>query len=176
MRIFRILKTLRNRYEIRMSPINYAKRIGVNFDEKEVKLYGTIRWGSEPWMITLGKNVFITHNVAFVTHDGGTLPFRRLEPTLEISKPITVGDNVFIGINTVVLPGVNIGNNVVIGAGSVVAKDIPDNSLAAGNPARVIKTADEYFEKLKKESLGFGHLSGKEKDIALRKYYNYNNK
>ena len=80
---------------------------------------------------------------------------------MEISKPITVGDNVFIGINTVILPGVNIGSNVVIGACSVVAKDIPDNSLVVGNPARVIKTADKYLEKLKSESLRFGHLKGK---------------
>ena len=71
------------------------------------------------------------------------------------------------------MPGVNIGNNIIIGAGAVVTKDIPDNSVAVGVPARVIKTADEYFEKIQKESLHLGHLKGEEKDIALKKYYNY---
>ncbi len=71
------------------------------------------------------------------------------------------------------LPGVRIGNDVVIGAGAVVTKDIPDNSVAAGVPARVIKTADEYFEKIKRESLHLGNLKGQEKDKALKKYYGY---
>lgn len=71
------------------------------------------------------------------------------------------------------MPGVNIGNRVVIGAGAIVTRDIPDNSVAVGVPAKVIKTADEYFEKLKRESLHLGHLKGKEKDDALKKYYNY---
>ena len=71
------------------------------------------------------------------------------------------------------MPGVNIGNKVIIGAGAIVTKDIPDNSVAVGVPARVIKTADEYFDKLQQESLHLGHLKGEEKDIALKKYYNY---
>ena len=68
---------------------------------------------------------------------------------LEYGKEITIGDNVWIGGNTVICPGVNIGNNVVIGAGSVVTKDIPDWSLAAGNPCRVIrKITDDDKNKL----------------------------
>ena len=62
---------------------------------------------------------------------------------------------------------------VIIGAGSIVTHDIPDNSVAVGVPARVIKTADEYLEKLKKESLHLGHLKGEEKDRALKKHFNY---
>jgi tetrahydrodipicolinate N-succinyltransferase len=68
---------------------------------------------------------------------------------------------------------VTIGNRVVVGAGAIVTKDIPDNSVAVGVPARVIKSADDYFEKLKIESLHLGNLCGEEKDIALKKYYNY---
>ena len=109
----------------------------------------------------------------FITHDGGTLLYRNQVPDLEITKPITVGNDVYIGNNVLILPGVKIGNNVVIGAGAVVARDIPDNSVAVGVPARVIKTADEYLEKLKRESLHLGHLKGQEKDKALMEYYGY---
>lgn len=59
-------------------------------------------------------------------------------------KPIVIGDNVWIGMNSVVLPGVNIGNNVMIGANSVVTKDIPSNCVAMGNPCRVIKEKTPY--------------------------------
>lgn len=92
---------------------------------------------------------------------------------MEITKPITIGNHVYIGNNVIILPGVNIGNNVIIGAGAVVSKDIPDNSVAVGVPARVIKSADDYFEKIKKESLHLGHLKGEEKDKKLKEYYGY---
>jgi acetyltransferase-like isoleucine patch superfamily enzyme len=154
----------------RIWPLKYAKKIGVKLGEN-VHLYGVTSWGSEPWIITIGDNVHITGGCKFIAHDGGTLIFRDQIPDLEITKPITVGNNVYIGEETLILPGVNIGNNVVIGARSVVTKDIPDNSVAAGVPCRVIKTTEEYLEKLKRESLHLGHLTGKEKDKALREYY-----
>ena len=97
--------------------------------------------------------------------------FRDIVPDLEITKPITLGDKVYIGNNAILLPGVTVGNNVVIGAGAIVTKDVPANSVVAGVPARVIRTTDQYFEKLQKESLHFGDLSATEKDNALRKYY-----
>lgn len=62
---------------------------------------------------------------------------------MQYARPISVGNNVWIGGNVTVLPGVTIGNNVTIGAGSVVTRDIPDNTLAVGNPCRVIKSIDE---------------------------------
>lgn len=121
----------------------------------------------------MGDNVHITNGVKFITHDGGTLLFRDRVPDLEITKPIVVGDNVYFGNNVMVLPGVTIGSNVVIGAGAIVSRDIPDNSLAVGIPAKVIKTADEYFEKLQKESLHLGHLTGQEKDLKLKEHFGY---
>lgn len=62
---------------------------------------------------------------------------------MQYARPISVGNNVWIGDNVTVLPGITIGNNVTIGAGSVVTRDIPDNTLAVGNPCRVIKSIDE---------------------------------
>ena len=59
--------------------------------------------------------------------------------TLEFSKPVTIGDNCWIGGGAIILPGVTIGDNCIIGAGSVVTKDVPSNSLAVGNPAQIIK-------------------------------------
>lgn len=156
----------------KINPLKYASKAGVNMCG-DVHVYGRIVWGSEPWIITLGNNVHLTEGLRFITHDGGTLLFRDKIPDLEITKPITIGDNVYIGNNVIILPGVNIGNNVIIGAGAVVSRDIPNNSVAVGIPAKVIKTLDEYLEKISKESLHLGHLRGKEKDLALQKYYNY---
>ena len=160
----------------KLYPVKYALKIGVNLKSKRensLHIYGSVAWGSEPWIITLGENVFITDGVKFITHDGGTLLYRDEIPDLEITKPISVGNKVYIGNNVIILPGVKIGSNVVIGAGAVVSKDIPDNSVAVGIPARVIKTADEYLEKIKRESLHLGHLKGREKDMALMEYYGY---
>ncbi len=154
------------------NPIRYAKKIGVNIGGN-VRVYGKVIWGTEPWLITLGDNVHITDGTKFLTHDGSVLIYQKDIPDLEISKPIVVGNDVFIGNNVLILPGVKIGNNVVIGAGAIVSKDIPDNSVAVGCPAKVIKSSDEFLEKLKKESTHLGHLRGEEKDIALRKYHNY---
>ena len=155
-----------------LNPVKYAKKVGVNM-AGAIHIYGRVSWSTEPWIISLGENVHITDGCKFITHDGGTLLFRKYVPDLEITKPIVLGNNVYLGNNVIVLPGVTIGNNVVIGAGAVVSKDIPDNSVAVGIPARVIKTAEEYFEKLQRESLHLGHLRGIEKDLKLKAYYNY---
>lgn len=160
----------------KLKPYKYMEKVGVNFPRGKVHIYGNVEWGSEPWIISLGENVHITDGVKFIAHDGGTLLFRQYVPDLEITKPVSVGNDVYIGNNVIILPGVNIGNKVVIGAGAVIAKDIPDNSVAVGVPARVIKTADQYFEKLQKESIHLGHLKGEEKDKALKEYYHYTGK
>lgn len=141
-----------------------------------VHIYGDIEWSTEPWLIRLGDNVHITDGVRFETHDGGTLLFRKDIPDLEITKPIVIGNDVYIGNNAMIMPGVTIGDRVVIGAGAIVTKDIPSNSVAVGVPAKVIKTADEYLEKIKKESLHLGNLKGQEKDRALMEYYKYTGK
>ena len=91
--------------------------------------------------VSFGNNVFIAPNCGFYTA-GHPLEASERNKGLEYARPITVGDNVWFGANVSVLPGVTIGDNCVIGAGSVVNKDIPANSLAVGNPCKVIRTID----------------------------------
>lgn len=174
MKVLGLIKTVINKYYQITSPLKYAKKMGVNFSgDGNVTIYGKCSYGSEPWIITIGDNVYITNNCQFITHDGGTLLFRKDIPDLEITKPIIIKNNVYIGNNVTILPGVTIGNNVVIGTGSIVTKNVPDNCVVAGVPAKFIKSIDQYREKLISESIHLGHLQGKEKDNALRKYYKY---
>ena len=96
--------------------------------------------------VTFGDNVFIAPNCIFSTAGHAIDPKQR-NAGLEIAFPITVKNNVWIGANVTVLPGVTIGNNTVIGAGSVVNKDIPDGVVAVGNPCKVIRTITEDDKK-----------------------------
>lgn len=88
--------------------------------------------------VKFGNNVFIGPNCGFYT-SGHPIDFKTRNRGIEYAKTITVGDNVWIGGNVTVLPGVNIGSNVVIGAGSVVNKDIPSNVVAVGNPCKIVR-------------------------------------
>ena len=88
--------------------------------------------------IKIGDNCQMAPNVAIYTAGHPIHPVSR-NSAYEYGKEVTIGDNVWLGGNTVVCPGVHIGNNVVIGAGSVVTRDIPDWSIAAGNPYKVIR-------------------------------------
>ena len=88
--------------------------------------------------IHIGNNVLLAPKVQIYTASHPIDPKTRLS-SLELTVPITIGDNVWLGGGVIVCPGVRIGNNVTIGAGSVVTKDIPDNVVAAGNPCRVIR-------------------------------------
>ena len=103
--------------------------------------------------VKIGDNAQIAPNVAIYTAGHPIHPDSR-NSGYEYGIPITIGDNVWIGGNTCILPGVTIGSNVVIGAGSVVTKDLPDNVIAAGNPCRVIREITEadrdYYYKDRK--------------------------
>ena len=148
MRIAPLVHLVRDRLRARRDPIGWARERGVTIGERCRLLgVGSSTFGSEPYLISLGDHVTVTSNVRFVTHDGGVWVLRDEEPSIDVFGRIVVGSNVFIGLSTIILPGVTIGDNVVIGAGSVVNRDIPANSVAAGVPARVVSSLDNYRER-----------------------------
>lgn len=108
-------------------------------------------FGTEPFMISFGNNVHVASGVTFVNHDITALMFRYVENDLSIQErkgEINIGDNVFIGSNSTVLYDVTIGDNVIIGAGSLVNKSIPEDSVAAGVPCKVIGKFEDYKDKI----------------------------
>lgn len=119
--------------------IKLGLTVGNNFSRQEKTLIDE----SHCWLITIGDDVTLAPRVHILAHDASTkkaLGYTRL-------GIVNIGNNVFVGSSTIILPGVNIGDNVVIGAGSVVPNDIPSNSVAVGSPARVICTYDEFVSR-----------------------------
>ena len=135
-----LFRAVNDRIRAIRDPIGFARSLGVDVAD-DVRFYGISRgmFGSEPWMIRIHEKVFITAGVAFVTHDGGSLILRDEVPTLEWSAPIVVEKKVYIGIRSIILPGVTIGERSIVGAGSVVTKDVPPNSVVAGVPERWLR-------------------------------------
>ena len=121
--------------------ISMGMSVGKNFK----RLHGVILDPAHCWLITIGDDVTIAPRVHILCHDASTKSFLNYT---KIGR-VNIGNNVFIGAESVVLPGVTIGNNVIIGANSTVTHDIPDNSVAAGSPARVICSLDAYLAKEK---------------------------
>jgi acetyltransferase-like isoleucine patch superfamily enzyme len=107
-------------------------------------------FGTEPWLVEIGDNVTIGQDVMFINHDGSSRLFRdrlpRMNPLGNRFGTIIIHDNCFIGNKAILLPGVQVGPESIVGAGSVVTKTVPPQTVVAGNPARPIKTLDEYIE------------------------------
>ena len=118
-------------------------RVGVDFQREE----GCIIDPSHCFLITIGDHVTLAPRVHILAHDASM--HRALGYTF--IAPVTIGSRVFIGAGSIVLPGVTIGDDCVIGAGSVVTKDIPSGSVAVGNPARCIKSHEEFLSKQKEQ-------------------------
>lgn len=134
------------------SYITHLRRLGMRIGER-VTVFDPRRVfidETRPWMVEIGDDVQITRGVTILTHgyDWSVLKGVSGEVLGSCGK-VTIGNNVFVGMNAIILKGVTIGGNVIIGAGSVVTGDIPDSCVAAGNPARVLMSLEEYHEKRK---------------------------
>lgn len=159
---FRILD-LFNRFS--KSGTAYARSKGVNVGDN-CRIY-TRLFGSEPWLITIGNKVTITSGVILLTHDGSTWLMNDEKGRRYLYKKIEIGNHVFIGVNSIIMPGVKIENNVIVAAGSVVTKSVPKGSIVAGNPAKIIGNYFNYEQKVLRE-----YISDVDMDYRL----NYRNR
>ncbi len=137
---FRIIK--KNIY------IENLKRRGFHMGETSSILEPFFLDSQHCFLITIGEGCTLAPNVRLIAHDASSKAYVGFT---RIGK-ITIHDNCFIGDSAIVLPNVSIGPNSIVGAGSLVNKDIPENVVAVGNPAKVICSMDNYIKKLKASS------------------------
>lgn len=135
-------------------------KIGINCNIQKVL------FGSEPYLIEIGDHVQITNGTKIFTHGGGWV-FRDQYPKLDYFGKVTIKNNVYIGNNSMIMPGVTIGNDVIVGAGSVVTKSIPDGKIAAGNPARIVGDTKDFLVKIKQYDVGSKGMNYEEKKKYL---------
>ena len=139
--------------------VAYLRKKGASIGE-DVTVYApnhTVIDMTCPWLLSIGNHVRITHGVIILTHDYSWSVLKNLPDSkgsvLGAQSRVSIGNNVFIGMNAVITRGVCIGDNVVIGAGSVVTRDCESDSVYAGSPAKKIMTISEYLKK--REALQF---------------------
>ncbi len=170
MNLFKIIKS---KYLRTKDPVKYWRQKGLVLGDR-CEIYPTATFGSEPYLITLGNHVRVNAGVQLITHDGGVWVLRDLDRNLndiDLFGKITIGNNVHIGTNAIIMPGVTIGDNCIIGCGAIVTKDIPSNSIAVGIPARVIETIDQYAEKHQNHFIHTKNLDSITKKEAVIKYF-----
>lgn len=163
MRIAGLLRSIH--YYLFMTPEKYLRKQGVKIGEK--CSIASKDFGSEPYLIEIGNHVQITSGVKIFTHGGGWV-LRGSIPNFDSFGKVIIGNNVYIGNNAMIMPGVTIEDNVIVGAGSVVTKSIPSGSIVAGNPAKIIGDIDSYREKMIKYNFGTkGIIHQSKKDAIL---------
>jgi acetyltransferase-like isoleucine patch superfamily enzyme len=145
--MIRILKKINDLFfMLIMSKVNYAIYKGVLIG-RNCRIY--IRdFGSEPFLIEIGDKVTVTSGVKFITHDGTTWLMRDKRGRRHFYQKIVIGSNVFIGVNSIIMPGVKIENNVIVAAGSVVTKSVPYGVIIAGVPAKIIGKFEDVEKRM----------------------------
>ena len=170
--IRRTVAWARRELHVRRDPVGFARSLGVRVgDGAWLVNTSAATWGSEPFLITLGDDVTVASGVHFLNHDGTVLVFRREHPDMDLVEPITVGDNVFIGLGVTIMPGVTIGSDCVIGAGAIVTRDLPAGSIAVGQPARAVSTIDAWWQKNQGRLIHIRGLPEPERRRALLKHF-----
>lgn len=156
--------------------IDHYRGLGVKIGNNVslIEPISPVIFSSEPYLVSIGDNTTISFDTVFVTHDAATRVIRHLpdgNPETVMYGPISVGNNCFIGCRSVILPNVTIGDNCIIGAGSLVNRSIPANTVAAGNPCRILCTLDEYREKHNEHFLYMVSLDYESKRKYLEEFF-----
>ena len=149
------------------------RKIGVKIGDN-CEIFPNVNFGSEPYLVELGEHVRLTSGVKITTHDGGLWVLRNNKELKNADRfgRVRIGNNVHIGIDSIIMPNVTIGDNVIIGCGAVVTKDIPSNSVAVGVPARVIESVEQYRKKVRKDVVFTKGMDSGEKRRYLEKSLN----
>jgi len=124
---------------VQVSRVKWLRSIGVRIGED--CMIASDLYAREPYLVDIGNRVAIGTGVRFITHDGGAVASRR-GPECRIYGRIVVGDDTFVGVNSLILPGTVIGRDCIVGAGSVVRGTVPDGSVVVGNPAKVVMSME----------------------------------
>lgn len=167
--LYRIIQKIRRS---EYHDIQELRQRGIHIGE-DCEIYSSVGFGSEPYLIEIGNHVRITHGCRFITHDGGVWVLRTIKnmPSLDLFGPIKIGNNVHIGMDTVIMPGVTIGDNCIIGCGAVVTKNVPSGEIWGGVPARFLKTVEEYYKQHEKDfDFTKGYTFEKKKKFLKQKY------
>jgi len=131
----------------------YLKKKGVLHAQGDTCFISKAANIPDPHLVKLGDNVWITAGCQLLCHDASVIMINIMRKGhRDRVGPIIMGNNSFLGNNVIVLPGITIGSNTIVGAGSVVTKEVHDNAVWAGNPARFICPVDEYIDKIEIES------------------------
>jgi acetyltransferase-like isoleucine patch superfamily enzyme len=151
--------------------IKYLRKTGVKIGERcRIR---TMSFSTEPYLIEIGNHTAIAAGTQFITHDGATWVFEDDVEGGGIFGKIVIGNNVFVGINCIILSNTTIGDNCIVGAGSVLRGHFPENSVIAGNPAQIIsKTGIQRM--LSKQNTGLlktKDLTGPQKDKLVREHF-----
>lgn len=163
-------------YEMIMAKASNEKKI-IYLRKKGIKIgqnceIHTMLFSTEPYLIEIGNRVRIASGTHFITHDGSITCFRD-ELSGGLFGKIKIGNNVFIGINCIILLNSSIGDNCIIGAGSVLRGQFPDNSVIIGNPAKVVSTTNiqKMFFRNNPGFIKTNNLSKSEKDKIVKMYF-----
>lgn len=156
--MFELIKKLlyRERYNSQ-TYIDYLRKKGVHIGEHTVFFSPrtNVVDDNRPYLLKIGSRCKIAAGVTILAHDYSISVLRPVYHfiTDDSTRQTVIGDNCFLGINSVIMGGVKIGNNVIVGTGAIVTKDVPDNSVVAGIPARVISTLDDFYKRKQKSQI-----------------------